>query len=96
MSEEFYCSYRIVLHLLCLIGAGYLTFRCTHTITRILTVLAGCMLIGFNEPIAAFLYPILQALVMMLVVVFVITLLIVFISGHTAGSVFQRFNIFRN
>ena len=26
----------------------------------------------------------------------VIALLIVFISGHTAGSVFQRFNIFRN
>ena len=96
MTDEFYCAYRIVLHLLCLFCAGYLTFRCTHTLTRILTVLTGCTLIGFNEPIAAFLFPILQVLLVILVGVFVITLMIVFISGHTAGSVFQRFNIFRN
>lgn len=96
MNMEFYCAYRIMLYLVCLGLAGYLTFRCTHTLPRVLTVIAGCALIGFNEPIAAFLLPILLVLLGTLLIVFVIALLIVFISGHTAGSVFQRFNIFRH
>lgn len=96
MSVEFYCAYRIMLHLVCLGAASYLVFRCARTLPRVLTAAGGCALIGFNEPIAAFLFPVLQVLLGTLLFVFVIALVIVFISGHTAGSVFQRFNIFRH
>ena len=95
MNTEFYCAYRILLCLLSLVGTGYWAFRCAHTLPRVLVVLMGCALLCFNEPISAFLFPILVTVLGTLAMVFLVILLIVLISGHTAGSVFQRFNIFR-
>lgn len=95
MDAEVYMGYRILLYLATTCLAWRWSLRCVRTSGRAAALTAGVILILMNEVIAAFLAPVFAVLATALSIVFAIGLVVVLLTGHSLGSVFQHFNIFR-
>lgn len=95
MGSRFYMSFQILLYVATLYFMGRWSLRCNRLASRVVVLGAGTVLLMLNEVIAAFLSPIFSVLLMTAVVVFFITLVFMLLTGHSFGSIFQHFNIFR-
>lgn len=95
MEAEVYMGYRILLYLVATYLAVRWSLRCVRTLGRILALTAGVIMILLNDFIVAFLAPVFVVVVITMVVIFLVVLLFVLLTGHSLGSVFQHFNIFR-
>lgn len=95
MDAEVYMGYRILLYLATTCLAWRWSLRCVRTSGRVAALTTGVVLILMNEMLAAFLAPVFAVLGAALSIVFVIGLVVVLLTGHSLGSVFQHFNIFR-
>lgn len=95
MKTELYLAYRMVMYLITTFFAVKLSCKCIHTIPRIVVVGIGIILLLMNEDISAFMFPVFGVVLGILVIVFVFMLLFLFIVGHTIGSAFQHFKMFK-